>query len=96
MLTLKVLESSDIPVRDLSGHSYSFIKVKLLPLHKDSAAEYATALVRPATFNPHYGDGFTFCMSPKEARGQVAIYFVQYNINCFGGPYRQMLLSVAS
>lgn len=73
MLTVKIIESTDIPVRDLSGHSYSFVQVKLLPLHKESDTVYKTGLVRPATFNPTYGDGFTFCISQKEAKNQVFI-----------------------
>jgi len=82
ILTVKVIESNDIPVRDLSGHSYSFVEVKLLPLHKDSPVEYKTALVRPATFNPSFGDGFTFCIPQKEAK-QQKLCLTQYEKNRF-------------
>ena len=79
MLTVKIIESTDIPVRDLSGHSYSFVQVKLLPFHKESDTIYKTGLVRPATFNPRYGDGFTFCISQKEAKDQVNMEFMFFS-----------------
>ena len=79
MLMVKVLESEDIPVRDLGGYAYSFVVVKVLPLHEHIETEYKTKLVR-AGFWPTFGEVFAFVIDKEELNEQV-LYLYQYELN---------------
>ena len=79
MLMVKVVESEDIPVRDLSGYAYSFVVVKVLPLHEHVETEYKTKLVR-AGFWPKFGEVFPFVIDKEELNEQV-LYLYQYELN---------------
>ena len=59
LLTVKIKESEDIPVRDLSGYAYSYVVLKMLPLHEHDENEHKTNFVRGG-FYPAYGDAFHF------------------------------------
>ena len=76
---VKVLESEDVPVRDLSGYAYSFVVVKILPLHEYVETEYKTKLVR-AGFWPTFGEVFPFVVDKEELNEQV-LYLYQYELN---------------
>ncbi|XP_002161895.1 synaptotagmin-2 isoform X1 [Hydra vulgaris] len=79
MLTVKVIETSNVPVRDISGYAYAFVVIKLMPFHENEETEYKTRLVR-ATFWPAFGDLFTFIIKKEELSSQV-LYFYQYELN---------------
>lgn len=79
MLTVKVLEAEDVPVRDLSGYAYSFVVVKLMPFHEHEQTEYKTNFVR-AGFWPAYGDAFNFVVDKDVLKSQV-LYLYQYELN---------------
>ena len=78
-LTIKVKESEDIPVRDLSGYAYSYVVVKVLPLHEHDENVYKTNFVRGGYY-PAYGDAFNFQV-PKEGLGEQVLYLYQYELN---------------
>ena len=79
MLTVKVIESEDIPVRDLSGYAYSFIVIKLMPFHEHEETVYKTNFVR-AGFWPAFGDSFNFIID-KDALKMQVLYIYQYELN---------------
>ena len=79
MLTVKVIEAEDIPVRDLSGYAYSFVVVKILPYHEFTQTEYKTNFVR-AGFWPAYGDVFNFVIDKDGLKNQV-LYFYLFEMN---------------
>ena len=79
MLSVKILETANVPVRDISGYAYAFVVVKLMPLHENEETEYKTRLVR-ATFWPSFGDLFTFIVKKDELNSQV-LYLYQYELN---------------
>lgn len=79
MLIAKILETENTPVRDLSGYAYSFVVVKLMPLHEHVDAEYKTKLVR-AGFWPAFGDVFSFVIDKEELKEQI-LYLYQYELN---------------
>ncbi|XP_057294194.1 synaptotagmin-2-like [Hydractinia symbiolongicarpus] len=79
MLMVKVLETTDVPVRDLSGYAYAFVVVKLLPHHEHEEAEYKTKMVR-AGFWPAFGDMFSFVIEKEDLKEQV-LYLYQYELN---------------
>ena len=76
---MKVIESEDIPVHDLSGYAYSFVVAKLLPLHRDETAEYKTALVR-VSFRPAFGDVLSFVVEKDDINDQI-LYLYQFELN---------------
>ncbi|XP_066924500.1 synaptotagmin-2-like isoform X2 [Clytia hemisphaerica] len=78
-LTVKVKESEDIPVRDLSGYAYSYVVIKVLPLHEHDENVYKTNFVRGGYY-PAYGDSFNFQV-PKEGLSEQVIYLYQYELN---------------
>ena len=76
---MKVKESEDIPVRDLSGYAYSFVLVKIMPLHEYVESEFKTNFVRGG-FYPAYGDAFHFSI-PKDVYNEQVLYLYQYELN---------------
>lgn len=79
VLTLKVKESEDIPVRDLSGYAYSFVLVKIMPLHEYEENVFKTNFVRGG-FYPAYDDAFHFSI-PKDGYNEQVLYLYQYELN---------------
>jgi len=79
MLIVKILETENTPVRDLSGYAYSFVVVKLMPLHEHVDSEYKTKLVR-AGFWPAFGDVFSFVIDKEDLKEQI-LYLYQYELN---------------
>lgn len=79
MLTVKVIEAEDVPVRDLSGYAYSFVVVRVMPFHEHEEAEYKTNFVR-AGFWPSYGDAFNFVIDKDALKSQM-LYFYLYELN---------------
>ena len=79
MLLIKILESENIPVHDISGYAYAFVVAKLLPLHKDEEVEHKTKHVR-ASFWPSYGDIISFEVE-KDVLNKQVLYLYQYELN---------------
>ena len=79
MLLVKIVESEDIPVHDLSGYAYAFVVAKILPLHKDEETEFKTKPVR-AGFWPAFGDVLSFVIEKDDLNDQV-LYLYQYELN---------------
>jgi len=79
MLFVKIVESENIPVHDISGYAYAFVVAKILPFHQDEETEYKTKPVR-AGFWPAYGDLLSFVIEKDELNDQV-LYLYQYELN---------------
>ena len=79
MLVVKVTEAEDLPVRDLSGYAYSYVKAKLLPLHQHLEEEYKSTLVR-AGFWPQYAHTFSIVVESDDLNDQV-LYLYVYELN---------------
>lgn len=79
VLSVKIVESENIPVHDISGYAYAFVVAKILPLHKEEEVEHKTKPVR-AGFWPAFGDLLDFDIE-KDVLNEQVLYLYQYELN---------------